>query len=110
MDQQVEEEDQDHLQGERRGGVTYEHFNDGDNDRNEQNLRRQFQCSYVRLRIGREASGGSGVQRRTALRDAGSADIRIAEVSKIHHEEFLRSPLVVCLAPNCLVATVDDGK
>ena len=49
MDQQVEEEDQDHLQGERRGGVTYEHFNDGDDERDHQNPRRQFQRGDVRL-------------------------------------------------------------
>lgn len=79
-----------------RGGEgTYEQFDDGDDHRDDQNPRGQFQRGNVRLRIGREASGGLGVQRGAALRDAGSADVRIAEVPKIHHEEFLRSPLVV---------------
>ena len=48
VDQQVEEEGQDHLRV-RGGEGTYEHLNDGDDERDEQNLRGQFQRGDVRL-------------------------------------------------------------
>ena len=88
----------------------YQHFEDGDQIRSDQNSRMHHYHGHVRLRISREASSLFLILRGAAQRKGGSADIRIAEIAKIHDEEFLLAAHVVFLIPNGLVAIIDNGK
>lgn len=88
----------------------YQDLDDGDDDRNEEDARGQRERVHVRLGVGGEADGLSGVERGAAQRDARGADVGIAEAAQVHFQRFLRAAREVQLAPNGLVARLEEGE